>query len=116
MIEDNCRCANSYYSNKPQLKLQTETTHQSTFKAHPIPQRQDIDPPKVVQKRYDPEVLRSSYNATYVKPKAVKDSYQDSVDSLSRHMMNKPKNIPFQSDTSYKQSFPKHDVRMFPNR
>ena len=88
--------------------MQAETTNQATFKAYPIPQRQDPPVPKITQKKYDPDVLQSSYNSSYVKPRPVKDSYQDQVDVLSKHYMNKPKNVPFQSDTSYKQSFPKH--------
>jgi hypothetical protein len=111
LMEDNCICANSYYSNKPQLKLQTETTNQATFKAYPIPSRQEINPPKVIQKRYDPEVLKSSYSATYTKPQNLSRSQGDHLDSISQHLLNKPKNVPFYSDTSYKQSYPKHNVR-----
>ena len=110
MIEDNCRCANSYYANKPNLKLQSETTNKATFKAYSIPQHQNPEPPKIVQKKYDPDVLCSSYDTAFIKPRVTKDAYHDQVDVLKQHYNNKPKNVPFQSDTSYKQSFPKHEV------
>lgn len=115
-MEDDCRCANGYYRNKPQLKLQTETTNQATFKSHPIPARQELPPPKVTSKRYDPEVLRTSYNSTFTKPTPLKEGYSSQVDSLSKHVHNQPKHVPFYSDTSYKQSFPKHEVPISPPR
>jgi hypothetical protein len=35
-MKDDCRCANSYYTNKPKLKLEGETTHNANFKPHRI--------------------------------------------------------------------------------
>lgn len=62
-----------------------------------------------MQKHYDPDVLKSSYKSTYTKP--AQNVFPDQIDSISQHFNNKPKNVPFYSDTSYKQSYPKYDVQ-----
>ena len=68
----------------------------------------------MVQKHYDPDVLKSSYKATYTKPS--QSSFPDQIDSISQHFNNKPKNVPFYSDTSYKQSFQRYDVLLITNK
>lgn len=108
-MKDDCRCASSYYSNKPQLKLQGETTNQSTFKAHPITRQPELQVPKVVQRHYESDLLKTSYNSSFTKPPAA-SSFPDQIDSIGKHLSNKPKNVPFYSDTSYKQSYPRYDV------
>lgn len=35
-MKDDCRCTNSYYAKKTHLKLDSETTNQATYKAHPL--------------------------------------------------------------------------------
>jgi hypothetical protein len=95
--EDDCRCANNYYNTKPQLKLQSETTHNSTFKAYPIEHQPTYQMSKVEQKHYDPTVLQTSYKSTYVKPVIVNDDKSSNANQVSNYLANKPKNVPFYS-------------------
>lgn len=109
-MKDDCRCANSYYAKKPQLKLQSETTHQLTYVQHPIPKNTELPLPKYVPKHYDPEALQSSYKKTFTShPQA---PIADQIDTVAYHLSKKPKNVPFYSDTSYKQAFTPHQVRL----
>lgn len=107
-MKDDCRCTNSYYANKPHLKLQAETTNKTTYVQHPLLKNTEFIPPKHVQKHYEPEVLKSSYKCTYTQPPPPPRTEQ--IDSLAQHFINKPKNVPFYSDTSYKQTYIRHDV------
>lgn len=94
-MKDDCRCANSYYANKPQIKLQAETTNKITYVPHPIPKSTELAPPKHVQKHYDPDVLKTSYKSTFTQPPPPPRTEQ--IDTLAHHLNNKPKNVPFYS-------------------
>jgi hypothetical protein len=109
-MKDDCRCANSYYRNKPKLKLESETTHNANFKAHHIEKAPDVQPPKVVQKRYDPELLQSSYKTTFTKPNVSANTSGNDQALISQYYQNKPKNVPFSSETEYNKSFQKTNV------
>ena len=98
MTED-CRCANTYYSNKPKIKHDYETTHHANFKPIPIEKAPTVQPPKVAQKHYDPEVLKTSYKDTFTKPNISASSYNQDQGIINQYYQNKPKNVPFYSET-----------------
>lgn len=110
MNDKDCRCYNSYYHNKPKLKLESETTHNANFKPHPIEPAPTLNPPKIVQKRYDPELLQSSYKSTFTKPNINTTSSVNDAALISQYYQNKPKNIPFPKETEYNKSFQKTNV------
>lgn len=112
-MKDDCRCANSYYSNKPKLKLDCETTHNANFKPHPIEPAPSMQPPKVVQKHYDPTLLQSSYKSTFTKPQAVNNSASNDSAIINQYYQNKPKNVPFSTETEYNKSYQKTNVSHF---
>lgn len=109
MSDKDCRCTNSYFLNKPKIKLQCETTHHANFKPHPIQTAPPINPPKIVQKKYDPELLQSSYKSTFTKPPINLTSSNDTA-LLAQYYQNKPKNTPFPTETEYSKSFQKTNV------
>ena len=67
--------------------------------------------PKVVQKRYDPELIQSSYKTTFTKPPPNTTSLNSDQPLLNQYYQNKPKNVPFYSETEYKKSFQASNVR-----
>lgn len=67
--------------------------------------------PKVVQKRYDPELIQSSYKTTFTKPPPNTTSLNGDQSLVDRYYQNKPKNVPFYSETEYKKSFQANNVR-----
>lgn len=114
-MSEDCRCANSYYRNKPKVKLESETTHNANFKPHPIEPTPSLVPPKIVQKHYDPELLQSSYKSTYTKPPINQASSYD-ASLISQYYQNKPKHGPFPTETEYNKSYQKTNVPSFPPR
>lgn len=72
---DNCRCDYSYLRRKGP-KFEGETTNHASYKPHPIEKQPVYELPKPVKKHYDPDVLKSSYNSQFTKPKV--DNYQSS--------------------------------------
>jgi hypothetical protein len=109
-MSDNCKCANSYYKNKPKLKLESETTHNANFKSYPIEPTPSLQPPKIIQKKYDPELLQSSYKTTYTKPNIKAESSANDTAIINQYYQNKPKNIPFSTETEYNKSYQKTNV------
>ena len=65
--------------------------------------------PKVVQKRYDPELIQSSYKTTFTKPPPNSTSVNADQSLVNQYYQNKPKNVPFYSDTEYKKTSSKND-------
>lgn len=99
MSKDDCRCTNSYYRNKPQIKLETETTHNSFFKPIPLEKPVRYDAPKVIQKHYDPSLLQSNYASNFTKPPPSNNYNSNDTALISQYYQNKPKNIPFSTET-----------------
>lgn len=66
--------------------------------------------PKVVQKRYDPELIQSSYKTTFTKPAPNTTSANYNQSLVNQYYQNKPKNVPFYSETEYKKSFQASNV------
>ena len=109
-MSDDCKCVNSYYNNKPKLKMEGQTTHNANYKAYKIDPQPQLQPPKVTQKHYDPDVLQTSYKATYTKPTVQNTSTASDQNFISQYYQNKPKNVPFYSETSYNKSYEKPNV------
>jgi hypothetical protein len=63
-----------------------------------------------VQKHYDPEMLQSSYKTTFTKPNVNSNASSNDQAILNQYYQNKPKNVPFYSETEYNKSYQKTNV------
>jgi hypothetical protein len=55
-------------------------------------------------------LLQSSYKSTFTKPPAVNSSATNDSALINQYYQNKPKNVPFSTETEYNKSYQKTNV------